>query len=222
MKYLEAVGKFLWILAVPVVIMMTAIRVLISPAILPLQYNSPGFPSDIYGFTLQDRLNYAKISIDYLNNGEDLTFFNRSPLPDGSPMYNERELSHMLDVKVLIQKMDVAWVVIIAILALTGLLAWRKAGLKAYFGSLSKGGWLTLIIIALILVGVGVGFNWLFTTFHQLFFTGDTWLFLYSDTLIRLFPIPFWENIFIAMGVISILLGLLFAVGGKRIARRLK
>ncbi len=32
--------------------------------------------------------------------------------------------------------------------------------------------------------------------FHHLFFQGDTWLFLYSDTLIRLFPERFWQQVF--------------------------
>jgi uncharacterized membrane protein len=45
-----------------------------------------------------------------------------------------------------------------------------------------------------------------FTLFHALFFEGDSWLFLNSDTLIRLFPIRFWQDAF--------LLGALIALGG--------
>jgi integral membrane protein (TIGR01906 family) len=34
-----------------------------------------------------------------------------------------------------------------------------------------------------------------FTTFHRLFFEGETWIFPYTDTLIRLFPIRFWMDV---------------------------
>jgi len=39
-----------------------------------------------------------------------------------------------------------------------------------------------------------VSFSSFFTTFHRIFFTGDSWLFSYSDTLIQLFPLPFWVD----------------------------
>ncbi len=38
--------------------------------------------------------------------------------------------------------------------------------------------------------------------FHGLFFNGNTWLFAYSDTLIRLFPIRFWEDTFLTSAFI--------------------
>jgi integral membrane protein (TIGR01906 family) len=42
-----------------------------------------------------------------------------------------------------------------------------------------------------------VSFSFVFVGFHLIFFEGDTWLFLYSDTLIRLFPTRFWRDVFI-------------------------
>ena len=34
-----------------------------------------------------------------------------------------------------------------------------------------------------------------FTTFHRIFFAGESWIFPYSDTLIRLFPMRFWADV---------------------------
>ena len=42
-------------------------------------------------------------------------------------------------------------------------------------------------------------FGW----FHSLFFSANTWLFEYSDTLIRLFPIRFWQDTFLAAAAIG-------------------
>ena len=48
--------------------------------------------------------------------------------------------------------------------------------------------------------------------FHELFFSGGSWLFLYSDTLIRLFPLPFWQDAFLFAGVLDVLGGLVLAL----------
>ena len=84
-----------------------------------------------------------------------------------------------------------------------------------YRRGLALGGWLTVGLIVAILMGVALSFNSLFTEFHRIFFTGDTWIFLYSDTLIRLFPIRFWQDGFILMGCFSLVsgvaLGLIFS-----------
>jgi uncharacterized membrane protein len=50
----------------------------------------------------------------------------------------------------------------------------------------------------------------MFVAFHNVFFEAGTWQFLFSDTLIRLFPERFWRDTFIAVGVLSAAAG--FAV----------
>jgi uncharacterized membrane protein len=53
-----------------------------------------------------------------------------------------------------------------------------------------------------------------------MFFEGDTWLFLYSDTLIRLFPERFWLTAFIGIGAGTLLLaGLLLGLSAWRLRR---
>jgi len=220
MKVLAIVAKLLIIIAVPVFIIITSIRILINPLYPQFEYNTPGFPPDPYGFTKADRLKYSEISLAYLLNSSDITYFDQFKLPDGSPMYNDRELSHMVDVKTLIQHAFLAWGIIGIGLILTGVLSWRTRLLRPFFSSLSTGGWTTLAIIVLILVFVVISFNGLFTDFHRIFFTGDTWLFYYSDTLIRLFPMQFWQDAFIWMGVFAIIQSLIFGVFGRMMARR--
>ena len=58
-----------------------------------------------------------------------------------------------------------------------------------------------------------------FTVFHEIFFKGDSWLFLYSDTLIRLFPLPFWESAFAFVGILDVAAGLALGLGLKGKAR---
>ena len=220
MKFVFMVVKILLVILIPLFIILTSIRILTNPLYPQFEYNTPGFPSDPYGFTKADRLKYAGISIDYLLNNSDISFFDQYKLADGSPMYNERELSHMRDVKILIQNAFLGWGILGILLVLAGVISWQQKNLSPFFRALSRGGWATLVIIGLILVGMVVSFNGLFTDFHRILFTGDTWLFYYSDTLIRLFPMQFWQDAFIWMGVFAIIQALIFGVFCRMIARR--
>jgi integral membrane protein (TIGR01906 family) len=221
MKRLISITAVLVTLAVPFFILMTAIRLMFTPAFLKIEYNRPSFPPDEYGFTTADRLNYGGISMEYLLNKSGIEFLADVKLADGTPLYNERELSHMLDVKILIQNMVIAWSLLLIALALIYFWAWRADWVKKFWRSASLGGWITIGLIASILLGVALSFDWLFTNFHRIFFTGGTWLFYYSDSLIRLFPINFWQDAFIGMGAISLLLGILVGWLGNRLANRI-
>jgi uncharacterized membrane protein len=53
--------------------------------------------------------------------------------------------------------------------------------------------------------GSGDVFWQFFTDFHGLFFKGQSWLFPDSDTLIRLYPLKFWEDAVLYNGVIAAL-----------------
>jgi integral membrane protein (TIGR01906 family) len=219
MKRLISITAILVTLAIPVFLLMTAIRLMFTPLFLTVEYNRPNFPADQFGFSTADRLKYGGVSMEYLLNKSGIEFLADVKLPDGSPLYNDRELSHMLDVKILIQNMIIAWSIILLILAIIGFWAWRGDWKKQYWHALSRGGWLTIGLIAAILIGVAISFNWLFTQFHQIFFTGDTWLFNLSDSLIRLFPLNLWQDSFIGMGAISLLLAGLLVWLGARLSR---
>lgn len=80
-----------------------------------------------------------------------------------------------------------------------------------YLNGLRRGGlWMITVAVTLgLIAGAGILLNpnifWgFFSWFHSLFFEGDTWLFAYSDTLIRLFPIRFWQDAVIALAVIAL------------------
>ncbi len=221
MKKTQIAASWFTTIAIPFFLLMTAIRLLLTPLFVEIEYRLPGFPEDPYGFTIQDRLYWSKVSINYLLSGETIHWLGAFELPDGSPLYNERELSHMLDVKILVQQMIVAHSILLLLLLLIGIWAWRSGWLSVLGRFLFKGGWLTIGMVAAILVGIALSFEALFTGFHKIFFEGDTWLFRFSDTLIRLFPLRFWQDAFIFMGVITLTGAAAFILIGRRLARKI-
>jgi integral membrane protein (TIGR01906 family) len=197
-------------LFVPIALVGLGLRVLLTPLFLQVEYNMPYFPPDQYGFTKADRLKWAPYALNYLTNDADISYLSALKFEDGKPLYNERELSHMNDVKRVTQGALKVWYISLTALALLGLLAWIGGWGQAYRLGLMRGGWLMVILaitIGLIaVVGISIDpdiFFRFFAGFHSLFFEGDSWLFLFSDTLIRLFPIRFWQDAFLFAALIA-------------------
>jgi integral membrane protein (TIGR01906 family) len=151
-----------------------------------------------------------------LLNSADITFLGDLRFSDGTPVYNQRELMHMVDVKNALRITLQVWAVSLVILFMLGLWAWRGRWLPDYRRGLRRGGWLTILLVGAIILIVLLGFGVFFVAFHNIFFEAGTWMFEWSDTLIRLFPERFWRDIFIYIGVLSALGGLGLAVGFRR------
>jgi integral membrane protein (TIGR01906 family) len=188
-----------------------------TPLFLQIVYNRPGFPEDFYGFTKQDRLEYAPGALQYLLNGEDITFLSNMRFPSGEALYNERELRHMRDVKVLTQYVYLATIIVGTAALLAALvLAARQETHRYLRQGLMYGALFALALVATIVIVAVVNWNVFFSGFHQLFFQGGTWRFEYSDTLIRLFPEQFWFEAALAIGGLTVIgAGLTFLLTGR-------
>jgi integral membrane protein (TIGR01906 family) len=208
-------------LAVPVFLVLGTIRILMTPLYAEIEYRTPGFPDDTYGFTLEERLYWSRISIAYLVNNEGINYLADLRFPEGqqipepacsyvddcSRFYNDRELQHMVDVKNVVQRaMWVLWISI-GLLFVTGVVAWRGGWLGDFRASVARGGWLTVILAGSIILFVILAFGVIFVWFHQVFFEPGTWSFFYSDSLIRLFPERFWRDTFLVVAGFPALIG---------------
>ena len=216
-KILRNILSWATTLLTPIFLTLLGICILLTSFFPIIEYRMPGFPDDIYGFTQRERLEYAKVSIKYLNNDAGPEFLRDLTFKDGSPLYKEREVSHMLDVKILVQVAMKVWTGAFEALLLLGALAESTECAPAFYRGARRGGWLTLILIASLGILASIDFWAFFTEFHHLFFKGDTWIFLYSDTLIRLFPMRLWQDAFIMEGIIVIGGGLALALGLRKI-----
>jgi integral membrane protein (TIGR01906 family) len=207
---------------IPLVLIGLAIRVLLTPLFYQLEYSMPYFPADQYGFTKADRLKWAPYAVNYLVNSADISYLGNLQFDDGSPLYNERELRHMQDVKTVTQGALRLWYISLVLLLGLGLWAWFGGWWQYFLLGLKRGGWLIVglagLVGAIVIVGIAINpnvFDEFFVLFHSLFFEGNSWLFYFSDTLIRLFPIRFWQDAFLWAAVIALGGGLALALGIK-------
>ncbi len=185
-------------LALPIVVVLGAARVMVNTWYPRYEYAKPDFPPDAYGFTQAQRLELGTVCIDFLNAPQDpdtaiqMLVALRLPGTD-QPLFNPYELSHMIDVKRL---MDQLWRVllgaaVVAAAALSALLA-RPATRPSGYAALFIGGALTTALLTVLILLVLLSWRWFFIAFHGVFFAAGTWTFEWTDSLIRLFPDRFW------------------------------
>lgn len=217
---MEKINKLLLVLIVvllPFVILMTGVRLLLTPAWAGFEYARPGFPKDPYGFTLVERKELSSESIRYLTSSVGDDHLAGVKLQSGQRAFDNNELSHMLDVRKLVQTVLIFWYALSGFLL--ALVVWfvvmrQWSDLRMAF---RWGSGLSFALLALMLIGVLGFFNRLFNAFHGLFFEQGTWTFSASSTLIRLFPLEFWRDSFGLVAILTMLVsGLILLLTHER------
>jgi len=189
----------------PVLLVLIGARLVMTPAFLYEEYNRPDFPADFYGLTTHERLDYAPYAVDYLLNGADISYLGNLTFSNGRLMYSVGELHHMKDVKTVTQSAFMLAVIGGVIALLVGWILRRGETTRSDLRkALQSGSILTLALVATIIMMAVINWDYFFTGFHNLFFQSGTWIFAYSDTLIRLFPEQFWFDAALVIGGITV------------------
>ena len=209
MTVIKKIFSALVALTIPVIISVLSILILLSPIFTNLEYRRPGFPEDNYGFTMAERLEFGNQTRRYLVSNETLEDLQQLAFENGDPIYIERELSHLEDVKIVLDGVISVFYRAAILFVFIGMVSQARGWLDIYLDGIYLGGKITAGLLVLILLFTLVSFQALFTNFHLLFFEGDSWLFFYSDTLIRLFPVQFWQDIFLVFGILTLAGGIL-------------
>ena len=207
--------KIFIILLVPIFIIGGAVQLLATDPYLAFEYGKTSFPPDPFGYTQQLRFILASTNIHYV----------RGHLPDDElskqflndvPVYSPREVSHMADVQAVFQSVMRAWQAASILLILLGFVLWRKGEKAALTSAIQLSGLLTSALLLSIALLALFAWQFWFNTFHLFFFESGSWLFDYSDTLIRLFPVEFWFDATLTISVLNLAGGLLLALVGWR------
>lgn len=181
---------------VPTLLLANSVRVLTNDWFVRFELERDGFPPDRYGLTGSERLELALIGLRSIQTGsEGLALLERATLPDRSHAFNSRELRHMADVRSLVGKALTAQFALLVLLLALALALFRSPRWRTVvprgllIGSLGM-----LVVAAVAMPVILLGFDGVFLRFHEVFFSGDTWRFSSKDTLLRLYPEVFWRN----------------------------
>ncbi len=225
-RLLANIVRWVVVLALPVFLVLTSARLLVSDWYPRYEYSRVGFPRDPYGFTQQQRLQFLTQVYHYLNSpqpvGQAIHMLSDMRMPYGdSPLFNPDEISHMVDVK---RVVDSAWraQALSGVVLIAGLLflflrpSTRVMGWNALFA----GGLLTAGLLVALGLFVVLGFDTFFIQFHEVFFPQGNWTFDYSDSLIRLLPERFFFDAFSLGALFTVISAVVLAVVGFVLGRR--
>jgi integral membrane protein (TIGR01906 family) len=195
------------VVAVPAVLLGNGLWVLTNAWYVHAEYGRPGFPDDRYGFTKAERTELALIGLRSIQplETDGVAVLRGARLPDGGTAFTEQEVAHMADVRRLVSRVLLAWSIGLALVVAAGIAAWRLRLAGVITRGLIGGGVLTLAIAGAIGLIMLVDFDWFFVQFHEALFAGNSWLFPYSSTLIRLYPDAFWSDFGTVLAVLTIL-----------------
>ena len=181
---------------VPPMLVVNGFRLLATETFVRWELGRDGFPQDRYGLTHDQREALALTGLESISPGSaGIVLLERARLPDESQAFDQRELSHMRDVRTLFG-FALRGQLVAALLIVALALGLARTRLRAVVPRGLLGGALLTIAIAVLAVPlILLGFEGFFTRFHEVFFSGDSWRFSNTDTLIRLYPDLFWQDV---------------------------
>lgn len=209
-------------LLLPFILLMGGVKILLSFNYPGFQYGLIGFPEDSLGYSRTERTQLAAATLKYLNS--ERTISDLTDLKDSQEkiVYTREEVSHLQDVKHVIDITSIIWYVIcgLSLAFLFWILvtkSWAQFRHAFFWGAV-----LTILLMIAIVVLMILNFDALFEKFHAIFFPQGNWTFSASSGLIRLFPLPLWVNAFILEAVFCLLISFLLILifwPRKRVAK---
>jgi integral membrane protein (TIGR01906 family) len=223
-RYLAA---FLFIIAVPVALITTTVRVVVNEPRL-YEYATDHYDTpETTGIAREELLRASDELLEYFNNDEEEIFIRVQK--DGQPirLFNDRETAHLRDVKTLFQssfRVQEASVIFVLAYVVAVFIWAREGSLRTLARQLLLSVGLSLAVIG----GVGAlaitGFEQSFEQFHVIAFDNDLWrLNPARDHLIQMFPEAFWQrtSLWIGIATMAELAALaLLSAGYLRLTRR--
>ena len=136
--------------------------------------------------------------------------------PPNIALFNEKENSHLLNVKQLIQKGIIFYYIIsISLLILLYCIIKNRSYCELSISLITAG----IIIDVFFLILLMTNFNISFEIFHKIFFKGN-YLFSPESNLIKLFPLKFFYDFFIKIAVLTLIEANIFIIAGIFLKKR--
>jgi integral membrane protein (TIGR01906 family) len=133
------------------------------------------------------------------------------------PVLNEREQSHMRDVRGVFAGFELLFLASIVVLALAMRRRADSGSRAAIWRAVGSGARGSVLAIAVAGVFAVFAFDAAFEVFHRLFFSAGSYTFdPRTDHLVQLFPEQFWSDTAIAVGVVAIVVSIITAMQAGR------
>jgi integral membrane protein (TIGR01906 family) len=210
----EHLAGLLTSIATAIVIVGLAVLVFLTPAWVSFEQERSGGPA-LTGYTSEELRGATNAILADLVVGP----------PDfdvavgGQPVLNERERSHMRDVRSVFAGFGLLALVAAAGLVVALALAYGLGHPERAWRAVRNGARGLAVGVVVAAVIAAVAFDAAFEVFHRLFFAGGSYTFdPGTDRLVQLFPFAFWFETTIALGVFILVATIVVALVAGRLA----
>ena len=220
MGFVRQIAALLFIVALPVALVTTTIRVAVNePRVYEYATDHYDTPATT-GIARSELLRASGELRDYFNGDDDGPVFIRVRR-DGElvSLFNPQETAHLQDVRALFQgtfrAQEASVIFVLAYIVLVFIWA-REGTLRLLASEVLASALLSLLVLGIVGGIAATGFDQTFDQFHQIAFTNDFWqLDPDRDHLIQMFPEDFWRDITIWVGAATLAgLGILASGAG--------
>ena len=205
MGLVRQIAALLFIVALPVALVTTNIRIVVNEPRLYEYVTDEYNTTATTGFERSELLRASGELRDYFNNNDESIFVSVQGSGGPESLFNPRETAHLRDVKALFQlSFRVQEVTVLFVLAyVVVVFIWAKErSLRALAKQVLTSGLVMLVVVGALGVVATIDFHGAWDQFHVVAFNNDFWKLNPSrDHLIQMFPEPFWEEVSIWVGL---------------------
>lgn len=202
----------------------------ISSVVLTLFHDSSYYHAGQLRYQVASVTGFSQDQLDRVDDGIVRFFDGNESLPaavgaaSGPPnVFSERAILHMNDVRDVIRAIGSMQKISLVAIGLLGLFAatrWSNGGRIAIARALVYSSIVTVILGVIAISLTFVGFDTLFTTFHQITFHNDYWqLDPLTDHLVQMFPFEFWYDAMLAVALRIVLVTVVLGGLGLALGR---
>jgi integral membrane protein (TIGR01906 family) len=187
-KALSTINAILFIICIPVLLITTNVRFAVNDMRLYEYGFNKYHVSEDAGLNKGNLTEIAHELITYFNSNEEFADISA---------YNQRDITHLKDVKGLIQlvyRLQFVSLAYIIVYILFNLLVLRGAFWRDLARRLIWGSWTTVALLAALGLAAVVDFDQFFLLFHLVSFRNDFWQLYPGDKLLLMFPENFFRD----------------------------
>ncbi len=206
MKALTAITSILFVICIPMLLLTTDLRFAANDIRL-YEYGFNKYEvSAATGLDNEELLSVADQMVTYFNSDEESLDID---------LFNQREVTHLKDVKGLIQlayRLQLASLAYIVVYIVINFVLRRGAFWRGLARRLIWGSGATIALLAVLGLWAVIGFDSLFLLFHLVSFSNELWQLSPGDKLLLLFPQGFFNDA--ALFVAAAAIGEAIIIGG--------
>jgi integral membrane protein (TIGR01906 family) len=204
--FISSLAFVLLVLCIPILIISTTVRVYSHSADLYKAGFNKYHISQRTGISNVQLGDVAKQMVEYFGGKSSTPQLIVTKHGEQSPLYNEKELVHLEDVRYIVQIFTALQVASILLFLVLAVCIYLSSGLPRILTGIQIGSVVTAVLTGILIIWALIDFNSLFLLFHYISFTNDLWILDPSkDYLIMMFPEGFFNDA--AMLIVSTIIG---------------